>query len=210
MTATFEKSKASRLSYRELAGHHRSSSVGPVGPSPRWCCASVTRLPGFPLVWRMSSSISAFALRRSSTERYVTSRPSGNRTFNVGLPSAWLTASRFACNCGIVNATSASPEPVTPWYPSVRAIRSLSLDRPFGLLGLGHDHRRRNRLHLFSPRPPHLREAIAVDGQLQTARVERVQRRVSVHATVQRFVPRRRGLPPLLLWIAVVVSRVLL
>src|SRR5258705_10697239 len=102
---------------------------------------------------------------------------------------------------------SSSPKPITPWYPSFRPLRGLS---PLGLLGLCHDHSRGNRLHLFSPRARHLRKLIAVNGQLQTACVERVQRRVSVHPAVQRLVPRGGRFSPFLPRIAMVISRILL
>src|SRR5713226_8070099 len=101
---------------------------------------------------------------------------------------------------------STSPKPITPWYPSFRALRG-GRSAPLGLLGLCHG--RRDRLHLFSPRVRHLRKAIAVDGQLQTACVERVQRRVSVHPAVQCLVPRGGRFSPFLLGIAMVISRIL-
>src|SRR5216683_7855119 len=102
---------------------------------------------------------------------------------------------------------STSHKPITLWYPSFRALRGLS---PLGLLGLCHDHGWRDRLHLFSPRARHLRKLIAVGSQLQTACVERVQRRVSVHPAVQRFVPRGGRFSPFLPGIAIVISRILL
>src|SRR6266852_3544148 len=74
---------------------------------------------------------------------------------------------------------STSLKPITPWYPSLR-----------GLRGGGSAYLGLSRLGLLGPRARHLRKAIAVDGQVQTACVERVQRRVSVHPAVQRLVPR--------------------
>src|SRR5712692_2765031 len=102
---------------------------------------------------------------------------------------------------------SMSPKPITPWYPSFRALRGLS---PLGLLGLCHDRGRRDRLHLFSPRARHLRKLIAVGGHLQTACIERMQRRVSVYPAVQRLVPRGGRFSPFLPGVAMVIARILL
>src|SRR6266481_2190407 len=94
---------------------------------------------------------------------------------------------------------STSLKPITLWYPSFRALR-----------GGRSTHIGLSRLGLLGPRARHLRKAIAVEVQVQTACVERVQRRVSVHPAVQRFVPRCRRFSPFLPGIAMVISRILL
>ena len=127
---------------------HRRAGAARTGRGSRSC----------PLAWRMSSSISAFALRSSSTERYVTSRPSGNRTFNVGFPSAWLIGVQvrlqllnrqshinfLQTNCGAVSMA-----------PRARTAQGRALGAVVALAAASCDHRRRIawRLPRAAPAP---------------------------------------------------------